>query len=641
MANTRAAHDKAVAQQWFSNGLRLHAQGKLIEAEAHYRRALDFDHANIGALHMSGVIAATAGRRQEALNLLTRAIAANTTLPAIHSDLGLVLSDLGRPADALARFDAAVALKPDLHTAWFNRGIALKTLGRLADAVASYDRALALRPDFAEAYSNRGNALREAGRTEEAVASLDRAVALDPGLAEAHNARGLVLADLGRQADALAAHERFIALKPGDPDAHIRRGNVLRNMGRLHDAVAAYDTAITLDPASADAHGNRANALHELGRSAEALPSIDKAIVLRPDHAPSFDNRGLVLGALWRFEEALASHDAAIRLDPGYADAGWNKALLALLLGDFGEGWALYEARKRMKEYQAPAIGERPPWTGAEDVSGKTVFLHWEQGIGDTLQFCRFALGVRARGARVVMSVQAPLLRLLRQLEPGIAIIGPAETPAQFNYHCSLMSLPYALDLTQDTLASPGPYLMADPELVAAWRARLPPGQRPRIGLAWSGNRAHRNDRKRSVPLGELKPLLSADADWICLQTEFRDGDAATMRELDVFAPHAEELTDFADTAAIVSQLDLVISVDTSVAHLAGALGKPTWVLLPFMPDFRWLIGRDDSPWYDSLRLFRQPAIGDWRSVIIRVQHELARLLDLDRGDFPASTTAQ
>ena len=404
-------------------------------------------------------------------------------------------------------------------------------------------------------------------------------------------------------------------------------GNILRDMGRFDEALAAYDQAIALDPSCADAHGNRGAALHELERPGEALPSIEKALLLRPDHAPSYNNQGLVLGALWRFEEALASYDCAMRLDPGYADAAWNKALLALLLGRFAEGWALYERRKRMNGYLAPTTGDRPSWTGAEDVSGKTVFLHWEQGIGDTLQFCRFAPRVRERGARVVMSVQASLLRLLRQFEPGIELIGPAQAPAQFDYHCSLMSLPLALNVTLDTLASPDSYLAVDPALEAVWRARLPRGERPRIGLAWSGNRAHRDDSRRSAPLGELRPLLSADVEWICLQTEFRDGDATVMREFSVFAPDKEALTDFADTAAIISQLDLVISVDTSVAHLAGGLGRPVWILLPHMPDFRWLLERDDSPWYPSARLLRQPRPGDWPSVIARARSELDRRL--------------
>jgi hypothetical protein len=234
----------------------------------------------------------------------------------------------------------------------------------------------------------------------------------------------------------------------------------------------------------------------------------------------------------------------------------------------------------------------------------------------------------------VVLSAQAPLLRLMRQFEPVIDIIGPAETPARLDYHCSLMSLPHALGVTLDSLAAPDAYLTADPGLVATWRPRLPGGDRPRVGLAWTGNPAHRHDQRRSIPLGDLEPLLSAAADWICLQTDLRDGDAALMRKFGVsmLGP-----TDLADTAAIVSQLDLVISVDTSVAHLAGALGKPVWILLPHRPDFRWLLERTDSPWYPSARLFRQPAAGDWGPVIARARRELDRRWgELRQGMAPA-----
>jgi tetratricopeptide (TPR) repeat protein len=482
-----------------------------------------------------------------------------------------------------------------------NRGNALRDLRRYAEALASYDQAIALRPDYAAAHSNRGNALRDLRRHEAALASYDTAIALQPDLAEAHN----------------------------------NRGNALGDLGRYEAALASYDKAIALQPDYAQAHYNRGNALLDLGRSEAALASYDKAIALKPDLGEARSNLGIVLFDLQRHEEALVSYDAAIALNPDLAEAHYNRALCLLQLGQFERGWQRYECRNN----RADPIAHRYPqplWLGQQDIAGKTLFIHWEQGLGDTLQFCRYAKLVKALGAQVIMSVQDPLLRLLRQMEPAIQLIGDDQKPAAFDYHCPLMSLPLAMGTTLETIPSTVPYLHADPERSAVWRKRLAALPGLKVGLVWAGaprpevfQFSEVVDSRRSITLNHYAPLASIPG--LCLISLQKGEPAAQARTPPngmVLHDWAEELDDFADTAALVEALDLVISVDTSVLHLVGALGKPVWVLNRYNQCWRWLSGRRDSPWYPSARLFRQPKMGNWEAVIDQVQRELHGMID-------------
>jgi hypothetical protein len=293
------------------------------------------------------------------------------------------------------------------------------------------------------------------------------------------------------------------------------------------------------------------------------------------------------------------------------------------LLGDLKGGWRDYEWRKKKNEPIADRAFSQPLWLGEDNLAGKRIFVHWEQGFGDTLQFCRYALLLKALGAQVILSAPGALVRLLKQLEPEIEVIAGVERPSAFDYHCPLMSLPLAFGTTLETIPAQEKYLSADPADAARWEARLPTTTRPRIGVMWSRGAVDENDDKRSLELSQLQPLLTFDAEWICLQNEIRASDAAVLKQHLRLRYFGEELRDFADTAALIDHLDLVITIDTSVAHLAGAMGKPVWILLPFNPSSRWLLNRDDSPWYPSARLFRQPGGGDWASVIKRVRTQV------------------
>ena len=404
--------------------------------------------------------------------------------------------------------------------------------------------------------------------------------------------------------------------------AQLKLGRALMARAEPEPALEAFERALAIRPDDLTAIANRAGALLALGRPAEALADYDRVLAARPDLADVHNNRAAALCELGRYEAALAAFDLAIGLALQDPDALWNKSLTLLRLGRYQEGWRLYENRKRKREPLGARTYPQPAWTGAEPLAGRTVFLHWEQGFGDTLQFIRYAPELARRGARVAVSVQEPLVRLLKQLEPEIAVLGPHQRPAEFDYHAPLMSLPLAFGTRLETIPA-SPRLAPEPALAFAWAERLGPPGKPRVGLAWRGSPGHVHDRGRSIPLGMLKPLIAPEADWISLQkdvSEIERESLATFRIRDV----ADALTDFAETAALIGGLDLVITVDTAVAHLAGVMGKPVWILLPFNPDWRWLVGRNDSPWHPSARLFRQPAPGDWEAAIDSVRQALA-----------------
>jgi tetratricopeptide (TPR) repeat protein len=539
---------------------------------------------------------------------------------------GIMAEQAGKAERAVELLSKAVTVRPDVAEAHYNHGVALGDLRRFEEAVASYERAIALKHDYADAYFNRGVALAELGRTVQAIESYDRAIAFNPGYAEVHNNRGIALDHLKRYEEALANYDRAIALKPDYARAHNNRGVALVRLERHADALASYDRAIALKSDYADAFANRGIALGELDRPAEALRSYERAIALNPRYAEAFYNRGNALRDLNRHAEAIVSYERALALKPDYAAAHWNLADCCLLLGDFARGWQEYEWRWKLERNQNfQSDFQRPLWLGAEPLEGRTILLHAELGFGDTLQFCRYTREVAALGARVVLEVQPALLPLLSGLE-GVALsVARGDRLPLFDCHCPLMSLPLAFKTDLTNVPVHIPYLHSDAKRVDLWRQKLRNTGKPRIGVVWSGSMALRNDR-RSMALKDLLPLVREWAEWVSLQKEVRDSDAVLLASRPDLRDAGAELNDFADTAALVGLMDVVVTVDTSVAHVAGAMGKPVWIMLPFNPhDWRWMLNREDSIWYPTARVFRQPANGDWASVVGRIDDELVR----------------
>jgi len=510
----------------------------------------------------------------------------------------------------------------------FSNGLALHRAGRLNEAEAQYRSILVRNPEHFDALSMLGAICVQRGNFEEALRLINRSLRINPRQPAALNNRAFALKELKLYADALASCDEAIALKPESAEGYYNRGVVLKELKRFEEALVSYDRAIALRPGHAEAFYNRGAVLKELKRLEEALASYDRAIALRPGHAEAFNNRGIVLKDLGRFEEALASYDRAIALRPDYASAHWNKGLAKLTLGDFEEGWRQYEWRWKMDNFPSPKRGfSEPIWLGEESLGGRTVLLHAEQGLGDTIQFCRYAGLAAGLGASVILEVQPQLESLLASQGWNVQVIAQGAAIPPFDLHCPLLSLPLAFKTRLDTVPAGIPYLKARPADIERWIERLGERKKPRVGIAWAGNQTYKNDRNRSIPLEKLKPLARFDIEPICLQKDLRPADEAVLENTLHIGSLGEELKDFSDTAALVSLLDLVIAVDTAVAHLAGAMGKPAWILLPFIEtDWRWLVDREDNPWYPTARLFRQPEIDDWESVISKIDRELEAL---------------
>jgi tetratricopeptide (TPR) repeat protein len=503
--------------------------------------------------------------------------------------------------------------------------IALHRRGSLSEAEPLYRRVLAGQAEQFDALHMLGVIALQQGRNPEAIDLLRAALALRPNSAWAQSNLGLALRALKRGGEAVACFERAFALNRRDTGVLNNLSSTLFELKRYGDALMACERALAIEPDSAEALNNRGNVLQETGRLEEALASYDGSLDLKPDFAEAWHNRGGALQALNRHREALVSYERALALRPDYADAHWNESLARLCLGDFETGLAKFEWRWRTSDaHPARRALPQPLWLGEHTLEGKTILLHAEQGIGDCLQFVRYACLVAARGATVVLAVHRELKTLLAGLAP--AVFAEGEMLPACDLRCPLASLPLAFRTTLATIPAAVPYLHPDAARFARFKARLARCGSLRVGLAWAGNPAHKNDRRRSIPFERLAPMLAVrDVQYVSLQKELPQADAQALRATPPVLDLAAELDDFADTAAVVANLDLVITVDTALAHLAGAMRKPVWILLPFSPDWRWLIGREDSPWYPTARLFRQPRIDDWASVIERVAAELAR----------------
>jgi Flp pilus assembly protein TadD len=438
--------------------------------------------------------------------------------------------------------------------------------------------------------------------------------------------QGQALFGLGRYAEALECFNAFEKLNPNVAPLYQTRGLCLQRLGRFADAQADFERSIALNPGEAETHKNLGTLHSRLGRMEQAFASFDRALALRPNFSAALNEKARALWSLQLLDEAFATFHRSLAVDPGNADTIWNLALLQMLTGDFERGWLGREAR-----WTAPSLGlaqrafSQPLWLGDQPIDGKTILLHADEALGDSIQFARYVPMVAALGARVILEVKPAVKSLLAGVSGVTHCIDRSATPSlAFDLHCPLGSLPLVFGTRLETIPFAEAYLPAPTAVqMKAWEERLGPRTRLRVGLVWSGDPGHKNDHNRSIGLRALAPLLDCDAQFVSLQKGIRDEDRAFLRGRRDIIDLTDQLTDFSDTAALMSCLDLVISVDTSVVHLAGALGIPVWTILPFNPDWRWLLNRDDSPWYRSMRLFRQPARGDWSSVVDQVRGAL------------------
>ncbi len=581
--------------------LERHRAGDLAAASPLYDRVLAEDPLNFDALHLKGALLRKLGDAKAAVATIEKAIAAHPTRgDSAALNLANALFDCGRYAQAAALYARALTLAPDDAVAQARCADALQMAGDTAGAIAAYRRALALAPGDSNSWHNLAHALQKTERAQEALEAAQRALALRPDYPEALNACGNALVSLDRPKEAVAFYRRAIACKPDFAELYGNLGNALRSLGLREEARENYDRAVALNEAAPGAAKELSIAYYNRGNL--ALDTLDHG------------------AALADFERALAS-------DPDSVMANLNAALTRLQGGDFKRGWPEYEWRWRDGGLAASRRNfDVPRWTGSADIAGKRLLVYAEQGFGDTLQFVRYVPMAAARGAHVVLEVQPPLRRLLAGFAGAAQIVARGEPIPPVDFECPLLSLPLAFKTDLDSVPAPLGYIEAEAGCVEAWQKRLGARTGLRVGFVCSGSATHKNDKNRSIAMRNMLAIAPEDMAFACLQKELRPSDAVFLRSRTDVPFFGDTLADFADTAALVANMDLVVTVDTSVAHLAGALGKPTWVLLPYNPDWRWLLGRADSPWYPNMRLFRQKHIGAWAAVLDEVGAALRAL---------------
>jgi len=621
----------------FQEAYAAHRSGRWPAAERAYQALLHSDPNHADGLHFFGLLRHQQGRHQEAADLIRRALVQSPTLAGAWLNLGNAQNALGQADEACASYRRALAQQPDFAAAHANLGNALSSAGRDHDAIAAYRRALELEPAQAGTLNNLGNALTRLGQFDEAIAAFESVLSLAPQHAGALNNLGNARKAQGQLAQAAAHFEAALALQPDFALAWFNLGHTLDAMDRCAEAATAFERALTLQPEWHAARYALANALSAQGHSADARAHFEKVLKQQPDFALAWQDMGAALYDMGEFEAAQRAFERALALRPELSIAAYNRALLQLLSGDLRSGWQGYEMRHRVFDAGAcaPAV---PLWLGETSLRERRLLIHAEQGLGDTVQFLRYVPLLARRAAHVVLEVQpelAPLIAPAAQ-QWGVTLLSRGEPRPPVDCHCPLPSLPLAFNTALDTIPTPGAYLTAPTEYLRRWRAAVSRSDMPRIGLVWSGRIKTRREN-RAIALADLAPLWQVPGcRWVLLQKELAERDRAAWEaalELPQVEAPALALNDFADTAALIATLDCVISIDTSVAHVAAALGAPTWILLPHAPDWRWLRERADSPWYDCVRLFRQHTQDDWSGLVDSVAHALrAALPDLRRN---------
>ena len=620
-------------------GLLAHQAGRLAEARSAYQAALKISPQNPDALHLLGVVLGALGELDQGIKLISQALRLQPRQPDFHFNLGNLLLQQHSFEAATNAYRSALALNPKMADVWMNLGLAQTAREHQAEARESWQRSLALdpkRPDvwlrLAQSFHDQ-NQLREAEETYAAAAThLPHNAAIACNL-------GNILREQLRFREAADSYRRAVSIDPGSHESWNNLGIALQELGQIEAAIAAFQQSIRAKPDYAEAYSNLAPALQRQNRLDEAIAACRRAIVLNPLHDGACINLGNALLAGNHLEESLAAYRRAQTINPGNATARKNEGIARLLSGDLRTGFAKYEARweepdllKNRRDFACAR------WDGGPSISGRSILLHAEQGLGDTIQFVRYASMLAHQNARVILEAPLPLLELLSDLPGLAAVFPPGASIPPTDFHCPLLSLPFALRTDCGSIPAEIPYLHPRPSRTARWQTAIASLTGLKVGVVWAGNPNHKNDHNRSIPLQFFRNVFARqNISFVSLLKEVREEEKPLLAECPAVHQDWLDNADLADAAGLIQQLDLVISVDTSIAHLAGALGRPTWILLPFAPDWRWLLNTDRSPWYPGMRLFRQPRTGDWQTVLADVSSELTGLTASSPPTAPVS----
>jgi tetratricopeptide (TPR) repeat protein len=641
----------ATIAELFDRAVACHRSGNLQQAESFYRQVLGAEPGHAAAYHLLGFLAHQTGQHDLAVKLIRQAIALNPTEADYHFSLGIVFMSQDQAAQAIACYRQTLQINPDHAAAYNNLGNAFKSQGQFAQAAECYRQALRIEPHLAGAHNNLGVALRELGqpakaiecyrqalqhnphdadalsnlvvvfreqgRLQEAEHCARRALELYPAHANALNSLGMVLGDLGQSAAAAASYQQALRIAPDRAHVHNNLGSVFMSQRRWAEATICFQEALRLDPNYANAHVNLGTAFRDQGQLAEAERCYREAMRINPQLMDAHNNLGNVFLDQGRRQQAAACYAQALRLQPDHAATRYNQSQLRLLQGDLPEAWADYECRWK-KPGSVQRHIDRPRWNGAP-LEGKTILLHAEQGLGDTIQFVRYVPLVKERGGTVLFECQPALQRLLSGIAGVDQLVAAGAALPECDVQAPLLSLPGIFGTTLSTIPATVPYLKANGDLVAYWRKELAVLSGFKVGIAWQGNPCHTADRNRSIALAHFEALARVPGIQLVSVQKGPGSDqvAAVQGRVPILdlGQRLDAAGAFLDTAAIMMNLDLVITVDSAVAHLAGALGVPVWVALGIGPDWRWLLERSDSPWYPTMRLFRQTRYSDWSDV--------------------------
>jgi len=648
-------------------GFAFHQRGYWKEAWEIYNQALKKEPNNFNALQLAGAVAVDIGYYEQAASLLSSAIKLSKNQSLIYHNLGVALAALSKFDAAIASFNEAIRLEPSSAASYFNVGNAHNELKEFDNAITSYDKAILINHNYSEAYFNRGNAQKNKKQYAAALDSYDKVIGITPNDSQAYCNRGNVLQEMGDYEAAIVSYKKAITLSHNYAEAYSNLGNTYQKIKQLQNAVKCHQKAINLNPNYAEAYSNLGNSLQEIKEYEAAIISYKKAIGLNPRFSLAFTNLAFTQirlnqideaeknistainlnpfcayayhtrGNLWVsirqrskswIAQAMNDYDKAIDIDPNFSDAYFSKSATKLLLGDYDEGWMLYEWRWKTTGLKSSSrTFFEPLWLGNESIKNKTLLIHAEQGLGDSIQFCRYIDLVKDLGPKqIILEAPQALILLLSTLKNKVTLIKQGDEIPPFDMHCPMMSLPHAFKTTVTTIPADIPYLYAQDNKTKLWKDKLGLKTKLRIGLVWSGSNSHENDLNRSLLLRQLTPIFDLSFEFHSLQKEIRPDDLEALNVLNQVHQHQDALNDFSDTAALIANMDLVISVDTSVAHLTGAMGKKVFILLPFAPDYRWMLDREDSPWYPTATLCRQTAINDWNSAIDQVKLALLNL---------------
>lgn len=653
LTNAKSVSGKTV--NCLSQAVQLHRTGKLLQAEIIYRQILANDPNNVDCLHLLGVIKYQAGENDLAISLISNAISINPSIPSFHNNLGNALINKRKDDQAIKCFEKAIRLNPNYFEAYNNKANALRNCGDLDTAIEFYKKSLEINPNYSETCNNLGNVLKEQGKFNLAIEHYRKATQVHPNFAEAFHNLANTFKECGRLSEAIENYQKAIQIKHNFTEAYNNLGSAFKEQGDINRAIEYYKKAIELNPDYVEAYSNLGNAFRECGKLDDAIKHCQKAIELNPDCAEALNNLGNIFKdygnldkAISCFQKALGPkpdlveaynnlgntfkeqgkirtamkhYEKAIGLKPDYADAHYNKSLALLLMGMFEEGWVEYEWRFQSKEVSRQ-IGvchfSKPKWDGS-GLSGKAILVCAEQGFGDTIQFIRYLPLVKSKGGYVIFECQKHLVKLFEGVA-GIDLLTEENCDRKidenFDVYISLLSLPRLFGITINSVSTKSPYLFPDKELEKKWYKKIN-SDLFKVGLVWSGNPLNKNDKNRSCKLTDFETLLKIDGvAFYSLQKDLPSGEIRNLSTEINMVNLDDQLRDFADTAAVLSNLDLLISVDTAVAHLAGALGIAVWTMIPFAPDWRWLLNSDKTPWYPSMRLYRQRKPGDWKGVI-------------------------